>query len=72
MASELERRIRGLLNTWAPVCPFRASLKLVIDDVKRLLMLMEGSDNMWSHRKLIPSVAKQKVILLMLKKRMTD
>ena len=36
MANELEQRIRGLLSTWDPVSPFRVSLKLVLDDVKRL------------------------------------
>ena len=36
MANELERRIRLLLSTWDPVSPFRVSLKLVLDDVKRL------------------------------------
>ena len=36
MANELERRIRLLLSTWDTVSPFRVSLKLVLDDVKRL------------------------------------
>ena len=36
MANESERRIRGLLSTWDPVSPFRVSLKLVLDDMKRL------------------------------------
>ena len=36
MTSELERRIRVLLSTWDPMSPFRASLKFVLDEVKRL------------------------------------
>ena len=36
MTSEIERRISGLLSTWDPASPFGASLKLVLDDVKRL------------------------------------